>query len=70
MSNPQYEIILSSKLKQNNSQCLRELEKIFKEHFNTENNVDFYVYDTKWISSESIDVVLKSRTIKDRICTR
>ena len=68
-----YEIILLSKLSEVPKPLhgtLRELEQIFNNYFKSENNVKFYVYDTKWIDSESVDVVLKSRTIKSRICTR
>jgi len=73
ISNPQltkYEIFLDSKLPKQLHGTLRELEQIFKNHIISEDNVKLYIYDTKWISSESVDVVLKSRTIKDRACTR
>ncbi|CAG8664270.1 6968_t:CDS:10, partial [Funneliformis caledonium] len=65
-----YVMFFDSKLQKSLHGTLRDLEQIFIKNFTTENNVNLYVYDTKWISSESVDIILKSRTIKDRVCTR
>ncbi|CAI2169054.1 12047_t:CDS:10 [Funneliformis geosporum] len=73
ISDPQltkYEIFFDSKLQKSLHGTLRELEQIFINNITTDDNVNLYVYDTKWISSESVDIILKSRTIKDRVCTR
>jgi hypothetical protein len=73
MSNPQwakYEIIFTSKVPKALSGTLPELKEIFKNYFTSDNDIKFYIYDTKWIYSESVDIILKSRTIKDRICAR
>ncbi|POG82573.1 hypothetical protein GLOIN_2v785630 [Rhizophagus irregularis DAOM 181602=DAOM 197198] len=72
-NNPQwakYEIIFTSKVPKALSETLPELKEIFKNRFTSENDIKFYIYDTKWIYSESVDIILKSRTIKDRICAR
>ncbi|RIA92032.1 hypothetical protein C1645_89981 [Glomus cerebriforme] len=65
-----YETIFTSKIPKQLNGTLQELKEIFKKYFTSDNNIKFYIYDTKWICSESVDIILKSRTIKDRICTR
>ncbi|GES79757.1 mediator of RNA polymerase II transcription subunit 16 [Rhizophagus clarus] len=73
MSNPQwakYEIIFTSRVPKSLSGTIPELKEIFKKYFTSENDIKFYIYDTKWIYSESVDIILKSRTVKDRICAR
>ncbi|CAG8652346.1 15574_t:CDS:2, partial [Dentiscutata heterogama] len=58
-----YLIILRSVLPQSPQSLhgtLKEIEQIFKTSFSAVNKVKLYAYDTKWIESVSIDIVLKS----------
>ncbi|CAG8463137.1 18577_t:CDS:10 [Acaulospora morrowiae] len=56
-----YRMILRSVLQTSLHGTLKEIEQIFKTSFSVVNKVKLYVYDTKWIESDSIDIVLKSR---------
>ncbi|CAG8506580.1 7368_t:CDS:10 [Diversispora eburnea] len=49
---------------------LKEIEQIYKTNFHSVNKVKLYSYDTRWVESESVDIILKSRNLMDRVCIR
>nr|CAG8479723.1 6382_t:CDS:10 [Entrophospora candida] len=68
----EYKVIIRSKLSMFPSLhgTLKDIEQSYKTNFSEINKVKLYYYDTEWIKSDSVDILLKSRTIKEKACTR